>query len=347
MTDSTIIALDLGATKCAAGIIEYSHETKNFSCLQSCSVKLAETSSLPDLLEQLSAQLHMPFTSADAVCIGAAGQYNGMELHHLDGVYPYPMRFAEIAEKQQWPDYAIIHDYDTIICATFTSYMQNPDNLLRLNSCSPLLYRRRVALGLGTGLGMKDGVLLQNDDFWLGKNEIGHIGIIHPPLTDAVRLSQHQEFMRFLLAAQTHTHQQITFENILTGRGLVHLYQFLYPSAEMITPEMVGEAMLAGKAPALLDLLAWYLGLFIGSVQLMFMPEGGLWITGGVAQKHLEIFSQPSFNAGIEASPAYLHERQTYPLGVMKHPQHALIGAGYYAVQRLLNKVTYPSSSLP
>ena len=343
MSVSTIISLDLGATKCAAGIIEYQHKNHDFICKKHCSVKLSETNSLENLLSTISDQLEINFSHADAICIGAAGQYNGVELRHLEGVYPYPMRFADVTKNKQWPHYAVIHDYDTIVCATFTSYMSSAQNILRLNSCTPQPHGRRIALGLGTGLGLKDGVLLENGDFWLGKNEIGHIGIINPPLAHSTRLTQHREFIDFLYRQQSHDQQQITFENILTGRGLVNLHQFLYPSERLSTPEMVGLEMQSGKTPELLDLFAWYLGLFTGSVQLMFMPEGGIWITGGVALKHLAIFSQPSFSEGISNSPAYRKERQSYPIGVMKNEKHALIGAGYYAAHRLLEPTNYLS----
>ena len=226
MTSNTVITLDLGATKCAAAIVAFHHQTREFVCVKTCSVKLADTVSLADLIEQISGALGMPFHSADAVCIGAAGQYDGSELKHLPGVYPYPMHFAALATAKKWPPYAVIHDYDTVVCATFTSYLRHDDHVIRLNHCEPKLHQRRVALGIGTGLGLKDGVLLRNGDFWLGKNEIGHIGIINPPKTDHARLSLHQEFMRYLYAEQIKSSGQITFENILTGRGLAHLHQF-------------------------------------------------------------------------------------------------------------------------
>lgn len=343
MNSKTIIALDLGATKCAAGIVEYDPDKGEFYCKKSCSILLAETSSLEDMTQKIAAELDMPLHAADAVCTGAAGQYNGREMHHLDGVYPYPMHFAEVAAKQKWQRYDVIHDYDSIVCATFTSYLRHEENILRLNHCVPHPHKRRVALGLGTGLGLKDGVLLPGGEFWLGKNEIGHIGIIQPPQTNHLHLSQHQEFIRYLYATQKMQQRAITFESILTGRGLVNLHRFLYPSQDENTPEIVGNKMKAGSTPELLDLFAWYLGLFIGSVQLIFMPEGGIWITGGVVLKHLEIFSLPSFTAGIQASPAFQLERDSYPLGVMKNPEHALIGAGFYAVKRLLNPVTLSS----
>lgn len=344
MQDKTIVTLDLGATKCAAGIIRYEEDTGKLSCERTTQVLLTETTSLAQLIKTIEQQLDLPFSRAQAVCIGAAGQYNGRELCHVEGVYPYSMPFAELAEKEKWPRYAILHDYDTVVCATFTDYMQQPHHLIRLNDCQFEFNQRRIALGLGTGLGLKDGILLPNGDFWLGKNEIGHIGIINPPKAKPIRLQQHQELVQFLRSNQAKTTEQITLENILTGRGLVNLHQFLYPQQTAPTPEVVGERMSAGEVPELLDLLAWYLGVFIGSVQLIFLPAGGIWITGGVVMKNLEIFQQDSFQEGIVASPAYLHERETYPMGVMINPEHALIGAGYYAAKRLLKPATYPAS---
>lgn len=133
-----------------------------------------------------------------------------------------------------------------------------------------------------------------------------------------------------------HPHQTVTFEQILTGKGTANLYQFFYPQEQVITPEEVGKRMSMGKANELLDAFAWYLGLFVGTVQLNFMPEGGVWITGGVALKHLEAFDRPDFFAGIYSSPAYLMQREDYPLGVLCNQEHALVGSAYYAAKRLL-----------
>ncbi len=331
-----IIAWDLGATKCAAGIVEYDTTTHALNCKKRYSIKLAETLSLTDLIHKIESGLELEMSAADAVCIGAAGQYNGESLL-LEGVYPYPMHFAKIAKQQHWSNYEVIHDYAPIVCATFTSYLKQPENIKRLNNCTMDPYGRRVALGIGTGLGLKDGVLFANGDFWLGKNEIGHIGITAPPISNQHRLQQHAELIRFLQDRTIlQTNQPLTFEKILSGQGIVHLSQFFYPSEENITPEDVGIKIQAGKATELIDSFAWYLGLLIGTIQLSFMPEGGIWITGGVTLKHLTIFDRPDFFDGIKASPAYLSQREQYPLGILCNHEHALIGGGYYAAKRLL-----------
>lgn len=336
MSIQHILSVDLGATKCAAGLIAYQPETKRYECLQTCQVFLSDTSSLLDMIRQIEAHLGLSFRSVDAICVGAAGQYDGRMLNHLDGVYPYPMNFAEIAEIEQWPQYVIIHDYDSVLCATFTSYMYEETNLLRLNQCTPDRFQRRVAVGLGTGLGMKDGVLLQNGSFWIGNSEIGHIGIPFPPFAKPERLKQHQAFIESLQEYQRRSGKQITLEHALTGRGLVHLYQFLYPHTKAPAPEDISEKMRSHQTPELLDLFAWYCGLLVGTLELSYMPTGGIWLTGGVVIKNLELFNQPSFHEGIVASPAYQREREVIPLGVMINPQHALIGAAFYAVNKLI-----------
>lgn len=333
-----IFAWDLGATKCSAGIVEY-NETNDLVCKKNYTVKLAETNSLEDLINKIEFGLDFAMPSADAICIGAAGHYDGKTLL-LENAYPYPMTFANIAKEEKWPAYAVVHDYAPIVCATFTSYIEQPQNIKHLNSCVMQQHGRRVALGIGTGLGLKDGVLLPNGDFWLGQNEIGHIGVTHPPLAEDQHRQLHVELIHFL---QQKTllpeNQPLTFEKILSGQGTVRLYEFFYSNAEALTPEEIGGKMQEGKIPEMLDTFAWYAGLLIGTVQLTFMPAGGIWITGGVALKNLTIFDNPNFLAGINASPAYRKQREEYPLGILCNHEHALIGCGYYAIKRLIKSL--------
>lgn len=323
-----IVTWDLGATKCAAGLVEYEPSNQQFVCKKHVNVKLADCTSLENLIHEIETKMDYSMAEADAICIGAAGHYDGKTLLHTNP-YPYPMNFADIANGQKWPPFTVIHDYASIVCATFTDYMKHQKNIKRLNDCPLKQQGRRVAFGIGTGLGLKDGVLFSNGDFWLGQNEIGHIGVVTPPEADKKHLDRHREIVSFLK-------QPVTFEKILSGQGMANLYQFFYPSSGTITPEAVGEKLRKGEAQELLNTFAWYLGLFVGTVQLIFMPECGVWITGGVALHHLDVFDQPDFFAGIHASPAYLSQREAYPLGVLLNSEHALIGSAYYAVQRLL-----------
>jgi len=331
-----IITWDLGRTKCAAALVKYDPKTQDLFCDGHHSVKLKSCFSLTELVEKLEHSLDFQFADADAICIGAAGQYDGEQLHHTMG-YPYPMHMEQLARDLHWPKMAVVHDYTPIVCATFTSYMHTSENLMRLNLCEMNPLGRRVALGVGTGLGAKDGILFSDGNFWLGTNEVGHIGVSAPPLTDYIYQKRHQELIAYLRSEGILApNEPLCFEKILSGQGIVRIHRFLNLSTHDHTPEEIGGRISDGLAEETLLMFAWYLGLFLGTMQLIFMPEGGMWITGGVVLKHLKVFECQEFLRGIEASPAYMSQRHQIPMGVMCNPEHAFMGGAYYAVKRLL-----------
>lgn len=337
MTTTRVISWDLGATNCSAALVEYDKERDDYSVLKKISIKNRSYSSIDELIETIEAALHIKTSEVDAVCIGASGEYNGSELYHERG-YPYKMDFARVQKEYSWPPTAIIHDYASIICATFTSYMNDPENLRILNRGEMNPYGRRVAFGVGTGLGLKDGILFPNGNFWLGTNEIGYIGISIPPASDKLHIKRHFELIKFMRAEGVLGDDKLlSYENILSGRGTVLLHKFVKSDHTHITPEELGQQMRGGEADETRQIFAWYLGLFVGTVQLIMMPDAGLWITGGVALKHPRIFDCAEFYDGIESSPSYWRQRQGFPLGVMQNCDHAFIGGAYYALHSINN----------
>ncbi len=336
MGNKVIISWDIGATKCAAALMYYNVKNNKLTCEKQHSIKLRDCASFAELTAQLEAALGLKMAEADAICIGAAGQYDGAELqHHVP--YPYPMAIAETANAERWPAYKVVHDYTPIVCATFTDYMKHADNVRLLHNGDFDQYGRRVAIGIGTGLGVKDGVLLKNGDCWLGKNEMGHIGISHPPLANADQLQRHHALIHYMQSEGVLQHgQSLSFEMILSGQGMARLHHFVNQAAVHWTPEQVGDYCRAGEADETLGIFAWYLGLYIGTVQLSFMPSGGIWLTGGVLLKNLAIVDRPEFMQGIYASPAYRQQRDEFPLGILCNHEAAFWGGAYYAIQRLL-----------
>jgi len=333
-----IITWDLGASKCAAALVAYFPEQDHYDCLRRYSIKNADCNSLDDLAAHLEQGLQVKHTEVDAIVIGASGEYNGAELYHEASRYPYKMDFARFITEHHWPKTAIIHDYAPVICATFAkSYMNDPANVRILNEGHMNPQGRRIATGVGTGLGMKDGVLFPDNSFWLGTNEVGYTGISMPPAADTDHLKRHVELIKFMRSEGIMEDDKLlSYENILSGRGCVLLHKFVKSNHTHITPEELGKQMRNGEADETRQILAWYLGLFVSTLQLAFMPDGGLWITGGVVLKHPKIFDCSEFYDGIEASPSYWRQRQGFPLGVLQNPDHAFIGGAYYAMQRLI-----------
>jgi len=72
-----IITWDLGATKCAAAVVEYHPSQQTLNCIKHTSVKIRDHHSLQDLTATLENLLETKMVEADAICIGAAGHYDG------------------------------------------------------------------------------------------------------------------------------------------------------------------------------------------------------------------------------------------------------------------------------
>ena len=330
-----IITWDLGATKCAAALVEYDDQGQRFLSKKQGIVKIRSVNSLEELTAHLENILDIPMTEVDSICIGAAGQYDGEHLHLYK--YPYSMGFAKLASQKNWPPFAVIHDYSSIVCATFTPYVEQYENVRRLNDAEMNPYGRRVALGIGTGIGMKDGILFSNGDFWLGTNEVGHIGVVTPPLADKIFQKRHEELLKFLRSEKILTDDEpLTFEKLLADQGMARIHAFFDRSAQHKNAEEVGELVRQGKANETLATFAWYVGLLVGTIQLTFMPDGGIWLTGGVILNHQELFDRPEFFQGIIASPEFLDLRMQFPLGLLCGTDHAFVGGAYYASKRLL-----------
>lgn len=333
--EKTIIAWDLGGTNCRAAIVQGRRGAEHFACVQQTSIKLTDCNSLSELALRVEQELGMRMRDADAMCIGAAGQYDGEKLC-LEAGYPYEMDIAAVAQQQQWPQFNVVHDYTPVLCATFTSYLQDPANIKFINQGKFNPYGRRVAMGVGTGLGVKDGILLPHGGFWLGTNEMGHIGVTHPPQTKTNYVRRHDRLLSFLRKKGVlQPNEPLTFEKILSGQGMVRLHHFVQGVKQECTPEEVGILCRNGEAEETNAIFAWYLGLFVGAVQLALMPDGGIWITGGVVLKHFDIFDHPEFHLGVQASPAYQKLRADFPLGIMRNTEHAFVGGAFYALQKI------------
>lgn len=330
MNKTMIAVWDLGATKCAVGIVEHDLITDKFKCLRDTTLYLNEFFSLEDLTEGLEKNLEIRFADMDKILIAGAGIYDGETLNLTNG-FPYPMTFARLAQSRNWPHMEVVHDYVPIICGTFIADLHDEkqvDFIMR-GELDP--YGRRVVFGIGTGLGFKDGLLLQKRRFWLGNNEVGHIGVPFPPRASDTEIQLHEEFMNFLRTQTDLTGQQVTFEKILSGQGTSRIHQFVTAAKQHLLPHEVGDLLRAGAAQETMALFAWYLGLLIGTLQLIFMPSGGIWMTGGVLLKHADVARHPNLKKGILASPAYVEERKSFPLAMMQEKTLIFLGGAYYA----------------
>lgn len=195
-----------------------------------------------------------------------------------------------------------------------------------------------AVIGAGTGLG--EAMLLPTPTGpRVLASEGGHADFAP---RDALEI----DLLRFLLAR----HQRVSYERVLSGRGLAALHDFvvaqglaheLPTTRERLGREdpgaVVGELGVRGEDPACaraVDLFAAIYGAEAGNLALKALPFGGLFIAGGVAlhlRPRLREGFMPAFLAKGRMSPLLAR----VPVSIVLDPEVGRRGAALAAVALL------------
>ena len=156
----------------------------------------------------------------------------------------------------------------------------------------------RVAVGAGTGLGVawaqennKEDHPSDTETSHAYDTEGGHIDFA--PVDD-----KQISLLQFLQQRFGH----VSYERILSGGGLVSLYQFCAGNdsggkhGQIITAEWVNQQSENDTvADEALSLFVQIYGAYIGNIALLFKPHGGIFITGGIAAKIVKKMQSEEF----------------------------------------------------
>lgn len=184
----------------------------------------------------------------------------------------------------------------------------------------------RVVLGPGTGLGVAG--LVHAGNMWVPvPGEGGHVDI--GPRTK-------RDFAVF--AHIERIEGRISAEQMLCGRGLVNIYHAV-AAVDGVTPSLsdpaaITAAALAGDdavAVGTLDVFVTCLGRVAGDMALVFMSRGGVYLTGGIAQKIVPLLKDGRFRAAFEDKAPHSALMRAMPVHVVTHPLAAIAGLAAFA----------------
>jgi glucokinase len=195
-------------------------------------------------------------------------------------------------------------------------------------------------ISAGTGLG--EAIL-----FWNGKRHVpfpsegGHVEF--GPRNDLeIKLFQYL-FDRF---------SHVSYERILSGAGLLHIYQFLRDSKRSGNePEWLSQKM-KQKDPAAvisetaklkrnrlcvmaLDLFVSIYGSAAGNLALQVMAVGGVYLGGGIAPKIIWKLKDGTFMEAFKNKGRLSEVVAQIPVKVILNDRAALLGAAYHAMELL------------
>ena len=203
-------------------------------------------------------------------------------------------------------------------------------------------------IAAGTGLG--EALLLNVDGrFVPGESEGGHADF-------AARTPRELDLVREL----TRIFGRVSVEHVLSGAGLVNLYQFTHDSfgtEPMVTPHSIAPARLVrggrrgggrlGAAGADQPARRWTggasdarrrsrcsssaYGAEAGNIALRAVATAGVYVGGGIAPKILPALESGAFLEAFRAKEPMAHLVATIPVAVILNPDAGLLGAASYA----------------
>jgi glucokinase len=190
----------------------------------------------------------------------------------------------------------------------------------------------------GTGLGM--AVLARvGDGFVPLASEGGHMDF-------APQDEEQIELLRYL---QRRFGDHVSVERILSGPGLVNVYEFLRDTGhaselpevceqmlELDPGGVIGRAGLSGRCALsvrALDLFAFVLGATAGNLALAALATSGVFLGGGIPPKILEKMTDGRFLAGFLQKGRFRPMLETFPVRVILNERTALLGAAHRAVR--------------
>ncbi len=269
----------------------------------------------------------------ESACFGIAGPVrNGrVETSNL----PWVVEQSRLAKQIHLPATLLINDLEA---SAWGIGALGEGDLVPLNRVSGPAVGNQGVIAPGTGLG-EAGL------FWDGSRH--HVFACEGGHTDFGPQGDLQiELVRFLKARFGH----VSYERILSGPGLVNVYEFLRdygcakesaefaaelkqgdPAAVISRAALDGTDTLAEKA---LDLWISVYGAEAANLALKVMATGGLFLAGGISPKILTKLKGPAFMRAFVEKGRLRPLVESIPVQVITNDKAGLLGAARCAAMR-------------
>ncbi|MFQ5775235.1 MAG: glucokinase [Kiloniellaceae bacterium] len=125
----------------------------------------------------------------------------------------------------------------------------------------------------------------------------------------------------------------VSAERVLSGDGLVHLYEAIAAIDRVPAPvrdaAAIAEHALAGDCPAsaaALETFCAMLGTVAGNLALTLGARGGVYLAGGILPRFVDYLAGSPFRARFEAKGRFCDYLAAIPTWVIVHPDPAFLG---------------------
>jgi glucokinase len=322
-----ILVADIGGTK--VNLALFQQEGDRLEKVDEARFESKKYSGLEDILKEFFQQKHPQIERA---AFGIAGPVN-------DGVcdvtnLPWVVDIKHLKKQLGLDAVWLINDLAAMACAV--PFLQDSE-LEVLQQGQEVAGGRVAVIAAGTGLGQAFLVPDGTGRYFPLDSEGGHCDF-------APRAELEMELLDYLNQKLGRT----SIEQVLSGPGLHHIYQFLVECHAFEEPpwlirelqegdpgEVITQNGLQGKSPACakaLEMLVSLYGAIAGDLVLQLLTRGGLYIGGGIAPKILPLIKTGLFMESFYSKGRFKPLMREIPVKVILNEEASLLGLAHYAL---------------
>jgi glucokinase len=324
-----VIAGDIGGTKSLLALMEVDLNRSTYSIICEHTFESRRFDSLATVVKEFLQESEANVKSA---CFGVAGPVVDDECDTTN--LPWHIKRSQLAEQINIPNTKLLNDFEAI---GYGLELLGPDDMVSLQEGTPKPHGPIALLGAGTGLG-EAFLIWEADRYRVHSSEGGHADF--GPRND-IEIS----LLKFLRQREAH----VSYERILSGAGIVEIYNYLVqtgsePENLNIRDEMEkedGAAVISRHAleqtdetcVRTLDLFASIYGAEAGNLALKVLARGGVYLAGGIAPKIIEKLRDGAFIKAFRDKGRLFSFVQDVPVRVIMNPKVGLLGAALIAAR--------------
>ena len=319
--DKTVLAADIGATKSNLAYFKFSKNT--FSIAKEKEYRSRDFSNIEQLLNEFTNDVDQP----RSVCLAVAGPvFNGKA---------YLTNLQWNIDSKKISSYFGLNDVHVINDLESTAYglgLLSRKELQQIHKGSNRAIGNAAIIAPGTGL-REAGLYWDGKEFQPFATEGGHSDF-------APRNKFDYDLFTFLRRKFGH----VSWERIISGPGIVNIYQFLRDKKNRKEPSWLKEKFKNNDVAATIsnhvneslicketiELFIRYMAYESANLVLKLKATGGLFIGGGITPKLTSTFDNNVFYSSFCQSGRLNFLLEQVPVNIILNSRCALLGAAYF-----------------
>ena len=324
-----ILAGDIGGTNTRLALVEATVEELRIVAQETFPSR--ERTSLEAAIAEF---MHLHRCDLSSASFGIAGPVRNGRCEATN--LPWVVDSKTVAKRLRLKRVGLINDLEAN--AYGIAVLQSKDFVI-LNKGARNATGNKAIISAGTGLG-------EAGMYWDGE--------VHRPFPSEgghADFAPRNHLEMELLDYSMNRYRRVSYERLVSGPGLVHLYHFLRDTGKAEEPAWLAEQVhhgdpapiisrlaLDGKSPLCRQALELFVSLYgaeAGNLALKLMATGGVYLGGGIAPRIISKLKDPVFMNAFTAKGRMRPLLQDIPVRVIMNPKTALLGAARHAAFEL------------